>query len=281
MQPFILLYSLLPLSSSRLPVLRNSDDFFPDIPSSHPWHIFANAMNSLYTSNLNALPDWDMFQSSLPTYGTMHAAARCISGGPIYITDCPGKHNISLIKQLTGKPIGSEGLISLRPSRVALVSDPFIEYNGTQLLRVENFVGGKGGAGLLAIFNTAVHPITELILLKDFPGVIQGERYIIRAFSTDTVTDIGVLGDPEPKSISIALPPCDWEFLTAARVIPLGEHFVGTLGLMDKIAGAAAVVEQVVKLPETSVQKASIAVKVKALGKLGMNTLNISRKIVD
>lgn len=270
MQPFILIYSLLPYSSSQLPVLRNSDDFFPNVPSSHPWHIFANAMNNLYTSHLAALPDWDMFQSFLPTYGTMHAAARCISGGPIYITDSPGKHNLSLIKQMSGKPIGSEGLISLRPSRVALVSDPFVEYNGTKLLRVGNFVGGKGGSGLLAIFNTSTQPITELILLKDFPGIIQGERYIVRAFSADMVTDMGILGDLEPKSISITLPPCGWEFLTAARVTPLGEHFVGTLGLMDKIVGAAAVVEQVVKLPEMSVQRASIAVKVKALGKLGM-----------
>lgn len=268
MQPFILLYSLL-LLSSRPPVLRNSNDFFPDAPSSHPWHIFANAMNNLYTSHLNALPDWDMFQSSLPTYGTMHAAARCISGGPIYITDIPGKHNLSLIKQMTGKPIGSEGLISLRPSRVAFVRDPFVAYNGTQLLRIGNFVGGKGGMGLLAIFNTSTHPTTEFILLKDFPGIIQGEMYIVRAFSADTVTSMGALGDPEPNSISITLSPNGWEFLTAATIIPIGEHFVGTLGLMDKIAGAAAVLEQVVQLPEKALQRASIAVRVKALGMLG------------
>ncbi|KAF8416797.1 glycoside hydrolase superfamily [Terfezia claveryi] len=100
MQPYILLHSL--LSSSGLPpVLRNSDDYFPNIASSHPWHIFANSMNNLYTSHLGALPDWDMFQSSLTNYGSMHAAARCISGGPIYITDSPGRHNLNLIKQMS------------------------------------------------------------------------------------------------------------------------------------------------------------------------------------
>ncbi len=43
--------------------MRNSDDFFPDIKSSHSWHIFCNNINNLYTSQLHILPDWDMFQT--------------------------------------------------------------------------------------------------------------------------------------------------------------------------------------------------------------------------
>lgn len=41
-------------------VLRSSDDFFPDVEESHPWHIFCNAHNSLFTKHLNVIPDWDM-----------------------------------------------------------------------------------------------------------------------------------------------------------------------------------------------------------------------------
>lgn len=47
-------------------LLRNSDDFFPEIPGSHPFHLFVNAHNSLLTRHLNCVPDWDMFQTSKP-----------------------------------------------------------------------------------------------------------------------------------------------------------------------------------------------------------------------
>src|SRR5271163_4632165 len=87
-------HSFLHTTTPRI-MLRNSDDFFPDIPSSHPWHVFCNAHNALLVQHLNVLPDWDMFQTSHP-YSGFHAAARCISGGPIYITDSPGQHNVSL-----------------------------------------------------------------------------------------------------------------------------------------------------------------------------------------
>jgi hypothetical protein len=42
---------------------RNSDDFFPNEMKSHSWHIYANAINSLLTSQLEFTGDWDMFQS--------------------------------------------------------------------------------------------------------------------------------------------------------------------------------------------------------------------------
>ena len=54
---------------------RNSDDFYPGIPDSHPWHLFANAHNTLLTQHLNILPDWDMFQTDHEFAG-FHAAAR-------------------------------------------------------------------------------------------------------------------------------------------------------------------------------------------------------------
>lgn len=44
---------------------RNSDDFFPDVTDSNPWHIFVNAHNALLDRHLNVVPDWDMFQTGL------------------------------------------------------------------------------------------------------------------------------------------------------------------------------------------------------------------------
>ncbi|RHZ54963.1 hypothetical protein Glove_421g81 [Diversispora epigaea] len=57
------------------PILRNSDDFFPHVYDSHP----------------------DMFQS--------HAAARAISGGPIYISDPPNQHNVEIFKRCVVKSV--------------------------------------------------------------------------------------------------------------------------------------------------------------------------------
>ena len=59
--PQMLFHSQLP--NHRSPILvRNSDDFFPLIERSHPWHVYCNAYNALLTQHLNVLPDWDMFQ---------------------------------------------------------------------------------------------------------------------------------------------------------------------------------------------------------------------------
>lgn len=55
--PHILFHSILSQNS----IFRNSDDFFPNENDSHAWHIYANAINSLWTFNL--VGDWDMFQS--------------------------------------------------------------------------------------------------------------------------------------------------------------------------------------------------------------------------
>lgn len=64
---------------------RTSDDFIPDVPKSHGVHIFKNAVNSLFTRDIT-YADWDMFMTK-HEFGAYHAAARAISGGPVYVTD--------------------------------------------------------------------------------------------------------------------------------------------------------------------------------------------------
>ncbi|RHZ87099.1 hypothetical protein Glove_40g15 [Diversispora epigaea] len=89
------------------PILRNSDDFFPHVYDSHPWHIYVNTMNNIWTSLLNCIPDWDMFQSH-HKFGEFHAAARAISGGPIYISDPPNQHNVEILKRCVVKSVSFE-----------------------------------------------------------------------------------------------------------------------------------------------------------------------------
>jgi hypothetical protein len=136
--PQILFYGLLP--NNRSPVLfRNSADFMPEIESSHPWHLWTNAHNAVFSSHLNVIVDWDMFQT-VHDYSAYHAAARCVSGSPIYVTDVPGEHNIGLIRQMTATSIRG-GTVILRPSIAGKVSDPYIGYNDKKLLKVGSYHG--------------------------------------------------------------------------------------------------------------------------------------------
>ncbi|MCQ6463597.1 hypothetical protein NPN16_24840, partial [Vibrio parahaemolyticus] len=71
--PQALFHALLP--QIRPPVTaRNSDDYFPDAPSSHRWHVWVNAHNAVLTQYLNVVPDWDMFQT-VHEFADYHAAA--------------------------------------------------------------------------------------------------------------------------------------------------------------------------------------------------------------
>lgn len=64
MTPRVLLGDSIGLPTSSVPktrsVLRNSDDYYPDEPNSHRYHIFTNVVNALFVSQLNVVPDFDM-----------------------------------------------------------------------------------------------------------------------------------------------------------------------------------------------------------------------------
>jgi raffinose synthase len=95
-------------------VLRNSDDYFPKKPESHGVHLCINAANALWSANF-AIPDWDMFHSGHEA-GWFHGAARAISGGPVYVSDVPGKHDPALIRALT---LSGGRVARPQPARVA------------------------------------------------------------------------------------------------------------------------------------------------------------------
>ena len=79
-------------------VARTSDDFWPRDPASHRAHVAVNAFNSVFFSPL-VQPDWDMFHSRHAA-AKLHALARVVSGGPVYVSDAPGVHDAELLKRL-------------------------------------------------------------------------------------------------------------------------------------------------------------------------------------
>lgn len=300
MTPHHIFHSQLPVNKPTI-LLRNSDDYFPNPPDSHPWHVFCNAHNALLTAHLNVLPDWDMFQTSHP-YASFNAAARCVSGGPIYITDEPGSHDIDLIHQITA-PTTRGTTIVLRPSVVGRTCDVYLDYNEVDVLRIGTYSGfALSGSGILGLFNISPTTTSTIVPLVTFPGIdpsssIQktqvsnsiGRRYIIRSHTTGTVSHIMKPLDPD-AFVSVSLATKGWEILTAypLRSFTLeGSHgchsstlsHVAILGLIGKMTGIAAVVSSDVYVVEGG--RLKFDVNLKALGVLGVYHSDLPQKNVD
>uniref|UniRef100_A0A7N0VHL2 galactinol--sucrose galactosyltransferase n=1 Tax=Kalanchoe fedtschenkoi TaxID=63787 RepID=A0A7N0VHL2_KALFE len=133
--------------SKQTAVVRASDDFYPRDPASHTIHIASVAYNSLFLGEF-MLPDWDMFHSLHPA-AEYHASARAISGGPIYVSDAPGKHNFDVLKKLV-LPDGTvlRALLPGRPTQDSLFTDP--ARDGISLLKIWNM---NKYTGVLGVYN--------------------------------------------------------------------------------------------------------------------------------
>ncbi|KAJ5142854.1 uncharacterized protein N7515_001641 [Penicillium bovifimosum] len=280
MTPQIIFHSQMPANKPTIP-LRNSDDFFPKVPASHTWHVFCNAHNSLLTRYLNVLPDWDMFQTSHP-YASFHAAARCVSGGPIYITDEPGKHDLALLDQMTA-PTVKGTTVTMRPSVVGRTMDIYHDYNEGHVLRVGSYTGwAKTGSGILGLFNIQSAETPSIVSLMDFPGIHEDSegQYIVRGHTSGKISALMRSLD-KGSLLSVVLEPKGWEILTAYPTQPFmlegsrgcgssGDNLthVAVLGLIGKMTGAAAVINSDISVLENGRLRFDISLK--ALGTLGI-----------
>jgi hypothetical protein len=271
--PQNLFYSQLPRNRPAM-LVRNSDDFFPEIPASHPWHVWTNAHNTLFTQHLNILPDWDMFQT-VHDYSGFHAAARCVSGGPIYITDVPGKHDIDLINQMTG-PTPRGKTVIFRPSVLGKSIDQYVGYDDNSLLKVGAYHGqAVTGTPILGVFNISTRALTDIIPLDRFPGVLGSMHYIVRAHSTGAITKPVQTTDPASK-LTVALGVRGWDIFSAYPLSIFhteakGKVYLANLGLVGKMTGSAAVLRTDFELMQNG--RMFMDTTVKALGVLGKSPL--------
>ncbi|WMV36662.1 hypothetical protein MTR67_030047 [Solanum verrucosum] len=133
--------------SKQTAVVRASDDFYPRDPASHTIHIACVAYNSVFLGEI-MLPDWDMFHSLHPA-AEYHGSARALSGGPVYVSDAPGKHNFDVLRKLV-LPDGSilRARLPGRPTKDSLFTDP--SRDGVSLLKIWNM---NKYTGVLGIYN--------------------------------------------------------------------------------------------------------------------------------
>ncbi|KAK1455215.1 raffinose synthase Sip1 [Colletotrichum melonis] len=269
--PQIMFYNQMPRHRPAI-LCRNSDDFFPEIPASHPWHVWTNAHNSLFTQHLNILPDWDMFQT-VHDYSGFHAAARCVSGGPIYITDVPGQYDLDLIKQMTGPTIRGKTVI-FRPSVVGKTIDPYTGYDDDGLLKIGSYHGAAvTGTPILGVFNISARALTEIIpLAAAFSGVLPSMRYVVRAHSSGKVSK-PVSSGSAASSLTVSLDVRGYDIFTAYPLSGFdsetkGKVWTANLGLVGKMTGAAAILNSDFMLRHDG--KVELKTRLKALGVFGL-----------
>ena len=253
--PQISFHSFLQTETPKI-LLRNSDDFFPEIPGSHPFHLFVNAHNALLTQHLNCLPDWDMFQTS-HAYSSYHGAARAISGGPVLITDEPGSHDVGLIDEMTAlSPSGTR--IAIRPGMATAV-DMWDSFAAGQILKIGATT--SSGAGILGLFNVSEGQREALISVEElFSGQKLPENVLVRSYKTGQVF---VPKTQIERLTKVKLPMRGWHILTGFTIARHKETDVAILGLTNKISGAAAVTA-------FNISGNVIGITLKALGKLGL-----------
>jgi raffinose synthase len=163
-------------NSGDFTVMRTSCDYFPQRSETHGKHILNNLYSALFLHHI-FIPDWDMFQSG-NTAGEFHAMSKAISGGPVYVTDEPGKERFDIIKRLCT----AEGRVPrcVQPLRVCEDS----VFNGfSQNWLVKGFAKTEHGF-VLGIFNCGKDGggrVRETMRLALHPGLGQ-ERYAVYSY---------------------------------------------------------------------------------------------------
>lgn len=220
--------------SPRSTLMRTSIDFWPKRPATHGQHLYCNAQMGIWFGEFRQ-PDWDMFQTSHPM-GAFHAAGRAVSGGPVYVSDTPEKHDFDLLRKL----VLSDGSVLRanfpgRPTRDCLFADVTQE---PVLLKVFNY---NRDCGVIGVFNCNYHKnetertmITGTVSPDDAPD-LHGEQFVGFSQKTGKLWRCG-RNDREP----LALGEGDWEIISFAPV----ERGVAVLGLADKLNSTAAIIQR-------------------------------------
>jgi len=209
-------------------VWRNSDDFFPKKNSSaQQIHVHTNALNNLWTGTF-ALPDWDMFQSHHRT-AEFHAAARALSGGPIYVCDKPGRQNFRILRRLAS----SDGRV-WRCDRPALPAPESVFADcrtDPVLLKIHN---RSGAMGLVGFFHCSEvrKRLTGSYSPADIPD-LTGSHFIARRYSTGRVKEMHM-----DEWADVTLPRVGFEIITISPVLG---GWVAPLGRLERYTGATSI----------------------------------------
>ncbi|KAJ3414638.1 hypothetical protein HDV05_006279 [Chytridiales sp. JEL 0842] len=238
------------------------------IPASHPWHIIANALNTLLLGPLatfsttskkdsNIVLDYDMFQTT-HAFSKYHAILRAISGGPIYISDPIHHHNIKTLEPLLYPSTTTTPTQQQPPphSRILRFPHPPIVHSTSLLQNIQHprslvilENGASWGCRVLALFNATQktsHPNGVFQLLN-----VQSTLH--RLFSSSQCSKALVVvasneGKKKKKVVSLETRwvgvyiPHHWaEVVALTPVWELLDAWISTTGFEGKYGGCVGV----------------------------------------
>ena len=205
-------------------LMRSSGDFYPERESSHSAHIFHNAVNSVWLSQF-VWCDWDMFQTS-HRFGPYHAAARAISGSPVYVSDRVDEHDFDLIRSLTdrnGKAMLAQNVAM--PTMDCLFTDPSEEKSLYKIFN-RNLCGS-----VIGVFSFGGEKQSVRVSPADVPGNSAG-RYALYSYRTGKTAVVSF-----EEAMEVSLLGMQWEIITMSKI----ENGFAVLGLTEKLNAGGAV----------------------------------------
>ena len=217
------------LNMSRTALWRSSTDYFPGKGVEvQQKHLVQNALDSVWIATF-AFCDWDMFQTHGPC-AELHAVARAVSGGPVYVCDKPGMQDFSILKKLTVS--GGRVLRCLQPALPARDSLFFVPESNNALLKVTNHAGGVRMGALFHCSPSAV-TITDTLACNNLPSpeTSNGQWALYRC----TEGECRLVGEDE--QVPVTLEQAGYEVLLFS---PVSEG-VAAFGLIDKYNPPAAI----------------------------------------
>ena len=246
-------------------IARASDDFYPRRPNSHTVHLVNVAYNSLFIGEI-CLPDWDMFQSKHVS-GGLHAAARAVSGGPVYVSDAPGEHDAELLKRLVLKD-GSvlRCLLPGRPTRDCLFAD--VGKDASSILKVWNQNHHGGVVGLFncqgvswnykkhdnEVVNKSPPTLTASVRAYDVESLRELNSPFVAFRHRDSALEYLTDGN---STIQSTLSPRDWDVITIVPVQTVkGGVAWAPIGLAD-VLNTGGAVSNVTKIEDGNAPAAS------------------------
>jgi len=125
---------------------------------------------------------------------------------------------------------------------------------------------------MIGFFNVSGRPLSELVPLSKFPGVVEAQLYVVRAHNSGLVSKPMQVVD-KSSLLYVSLGVRGYDILSAYPLRGFVDEqtsettWVANLGLLGKMAGAAAVVAN--QITKTENGKIFIDTNLKALGVLG------------
>jgi len=210
---------------------RASNDFYPAGFSDPRRHTVKCIMNSLWFQNLT-YPDFDMWMTH-DNYAVYHSVTRAMGGGPVYLTDKPGRHHWDLVWPLVyadGEVIrlDAPGL----PGAQSLFEDPYL--SGKPLIAF----GRSGESGILAAWNVdkKYRSVTAELSPRDVYG-IKGDKFAVYDYFSGKVS---ALARNEKFKVKMG----SWEVrLYSVVPIPPGRDGFAPIGLVNKYISPATISE--------------------------------------